>query len=173
MFHLFTQKAISKLPISLLSSEDGFPKKEIRLPTLDDGLQKNAMRLPALDNSLQKNAMHLPTLDDGLQKNAMCLPALDDGLQKNTIHFLKILFALIFVSLSLALNAQCLTYPVSVPDRVNFSSVVVEGKVISQNSFWNSSHDFIYTSSQIELYKIFKGTVSATQIEIISEGGTV
>lgn len=85
----------------------------------------------------------------------------------------KIILILIFVSAALMLNAQCLTYPVSFSARTNSSTVIVEGKIISKSSFWNSAHDFIYTSSEIELYKIFKGTVSASQIIIITEGGTV
>ena len=85
----------------------------------------------------------------------------------------KIIFFFISISAALKLSAQCLTYPVSFADRANSSSVIVEGKIISQSSFWNSAHNFIYTSSQIELYKIFKGTVSSSQIVLLTEGGTV
>src|SRR5687767_14768502 len=70
-------------------------------------------------------------------------------------------------------TAQCLTYPVSFSSRTSAASAIVEGKVLSQNSFWNSSHDFIYTANEIQVYKIFKGTVTTANIFVITEGGTV
>lgn len=69
--------------------------------------------------------------------------------------------------------SQCMTYPVPVSERLNNSQVIVEGKIISKNSFWNASNDFIYTSNVIEVYKVFKGSVTASQIEIITEGGSI
>jgi hypothetical protein len=67
----------------------------------------------------------------------------------------------------------CLLIPVSLEQRVNNSAVIVEGKVLSQTSFWNASHTHIYTSNKVEVYKIFKGDVQGSEIEIITEGGTV
>jgi len=62
-------------------------------------------------------------------------------------------------------------YPVSLNDRIQLSSAIVEGKVISQTAFWNSAGTLVHTSSIVEVYKDFKGNVNAQQIEIISEGG--
>ncbi len=50
---------------------------------------------------------------------------------------------------------------------------VVEGKVINSFSFWNTNHENIYTSHKIEVYKVFKGTLSTNEILLITEGGTV
>jgi len=93
-----------------------------------------------------------------------------------SLLFIRISFILTAVIVLLSqdvLYSQCLTYPVSISERVANSTLIVEGKVISQNSFWNSSADFIYTSNVIEVYKVFKGNVSGGQIEIITEGGIV
>lgn len=63
-------------------------------------------------------------------------------------------------------------YPVLLSQRVPQSSLIIEGKVINQQSFWNNNHDKIYTSNLIEVYKTFKNS-SAAYIEIVTEGGIV
>jgi PKD repeat protein len=85
----------------------------------------------------------------------------------------KIIVTFLFVLAAMAAGAQCLTYPVSFSSRAASASVIVEGKVLSQNSFWNANHDFIYTANEIQVYKIFKGTVSTSNIFVITEGGIV
>jgi hypothetical protein len=70
------------------------------------------------------------------------------------------------------LQAQCLMYPVLLSSRLPQSSLVVEGKVISQICFWNAEHNRIYTSNLLDVYKTFKNS-SASYIEVITEGGTV
>jgi PKD repeat protein len=85
----------------------------------------------------------------------------------------KTIITFLFVLAAMAAGAQCLTYPVSFSSRTATASAIVEGKVLSQNSFWNSTHDFIYTANEIQVYKIFKGTVSTSNIFVITEGGTV
>lgn len=71
------------------------------------------------------------------------------------------------------LSAQCSVREVPLVQRANASSLIVEGTVTEQYSYWNSTHTMIYTANKIELYKIFKGSVSTDAIEIITEGGTV
>ena len=62
--------------------------------------------------------------------------------------------------------------PVLLPQRIQNSSDVIEGKVINQTSFWDPSHANIYTSNLIEVYKSFKNN-SPVYLEVITEGGTV
>jgi len=82
-----------------------------------------------------------------------------------------LLFIFVFVT---ALSfGQCLTYPVALTQRITDATTIVEGKVISHQSFWNASSDFIYTSYQVEVYKSFKGNVTAYVIELINEGGEI
>ncbi|MFM7078612.1 MAG: PKD domain-containing protein, partial [Bacteroidota bacterium] len=66
-----------------------------------------------------------------------------------------------------------MTYPIPFTQRILNADLVVEGRVINQSSFWNSSNDFIYTSNIIEVYKVFKGNTTTNQIEVITEGGIV
>ena len=70
--------------------------------------------------------------------------------------------------------AQCMLYEVPISDRIQSSSAIIEGKVISQSSFWNSAHTLIYTSNIIEVYKVFKGQITTSnKVEMITEGGAV
>ncbi len=83
----------------------------------------------------------------------------------------SIILALFFISFFS--NAQCLMVPVALQQRVNQSKLVVEGKVTTVNSFWNDAHSMIYTSNEIEVYKIFKGEITPEKISVITEGGQV
>jgi PKD repeat protein len=85
---------------------------------------------------------------------------------------------LLLLSLSLFLAnsrivAQCSMVPVTLNDRINNSSLVIEGKVIAQKSFWNQKHDYIYTSNLVDVYKVFKGVAVQTQIEVVTDGGEI
>ncbi len=85
----------------------------------------------------------------------------------------KQLLGLLFILASvLKINSQCLMYPISLSQRIPQSALVIEGKVINQQCFWNNEHNKIYTSNLIEVYKTFKNTAPA-YIEIITEGGTI
>lgn len=86
---------------------------------------------------------------------------------KKTLLICSIIVASFFQA-----SAQCLMYPVLLSQRVPQSSLIIEGKVINQQSFWNNNHDKIYTSNLVEVYKTFKNS-SAAYIEIITEGGIV
>lgn len=85
----------------------------------------------------------------------------------------KILSTILVVCLYTVAFSQCMMAPVTLQYRVNSSSVIAEGKVISQTSFWNSNQTLIFTENVIEVYKVFKGNITALQIAIITEGGIV
>ncbi|GAA3633368.1 hypothetical protein GCM10022397_18640 [Flavivirga jejuensis] len=56
--------------------------------------------------------------------------------------------------------------------QIDESSLVIEGKVISKQSFWDTDYKNIYTVNTIEVYKVFKGE-AVTIIEVITPGGAV
>jgi hypothetical protein len=60
----------------------------------------------------------------------------------------------------------------SISERTETSDVIVEGRIVAQNSFWDNDHNSIYTENQIEVFKSFKGTDRDT-ISIVSRGGIV
>jgi PKD repeat protein len=88
--------------------------------------------------------------------------------------FMKNLFlSILCLSFYFSAKAQCSMVEVPLSERSNNATLIVEGKVVSQNSFWNTNHTMIYTSNEIEVYKIFKGTVAGTTVNVITVGGTV
>jgi hypothetical protein len=60
----------------------------------------------------------------------------------------------------------------SISERTETSDVIVEGRIVAQNSFWDNNRNSIYTENQIEVFKSFKGTDRDT-ISIVSRGGIV
>lgn len=68
---------------------------------------------------------------------------------------------------------QCMLYPVSLTEKVNNSTLIIEGKVMSQKSFWNQAHNYIYTSNLIEVKQVIKGSVNPTYLEVITMGGEI
>ncbi|MGB0888317.1 MAG: T9SS type A sorting domain-containing protein [Vicingaceae bacterium] len=53
------------------------------------------------------------------------------------------------------------------------SDVIVEGKVASQNSYWNSTNTMIFTDNLLKIHHIFKGKLSIDSIVFKTKGGTV
>ena len=82
------------------------------------------------------------------------------------------LFILSFTVLHFAGISQAL-YPVSIDEKVEKASLIIEGKVISNTSFWNDANTMIYTTNTVEVYKIFKGNLSVKTIEVMTQGGSV
>ncbi|HKR05576.1 MAG TPA: PKD domain-containing protein [Bacteroidia bacterium] len=85
----------------------------------------------------------------------------------------KIYLLFVFLSIAAVSYSQCMMVPVSLSERINTSGHIIEGKVISQASFWNYNSTLIYTENVIDVYKVFKGNVIANKISIVTEGGTV
>jgi len=83
--------------------------------------------------------------------------------------YLSLLFALAFFGL----NAQCMLYPVSLNQRVSNSSLIVEGEVMSKQSYWNAEHNNIFTSNLVRITQTLKGSVNSSFLEIITKGGQV
>jgi len=70
------------------------------------------------------------------------------------------------------LNAQGL-YRISPEQKVLKSSLIVEGKVVSKQSSWNSAHTMIYTYNKVEVFKVFKGSLAKDTIDVVTQGGNV
>jgi PKD repeat protein len=87
----------------------------------------------------------------------------------------KIYFVIVAMVILLSGNSfsQCSLYPVSLTSKINNSSLIVEGKVISKKSFWNAERNYIRTSNVINVTQVIKGNLNSTFIEIITEGGEV
>jgi hypothetical protein len=62
---------------------------------------------------------------------------------------------------------------ISLEQRIDNASIIFEGKVISKTSFWNEAHTHIYISNISWVYKVFKGSLTTSKVEIITQGGIV
>lgn len=88
---------------------------------------------------------------------------------------MKKLYVLMFIALLLKASnsfAQAL-FPISTEEKVSNSTLIVEGKVVSQQSFWNNAHSMIFTTNKIAVYKTFKGSTAKSFIEVLTQGGVV
>jgi hypothetical protein len=78
-------------------------------------------------------------------------------------------FALGLISADLSAQLQA----VSLQQRVENSSLVFEAKVLSKTSFWDTDRRHIYTSNLLSVYKVFKGQLNSSTVEVITIGGIV
>ena len=81
---------------------------------------------------------------------------------------------LIFISLFLSLlsHSQNMLYHISMSEKVSNSELIVEGKVISKETYKSSDDKHIFTVNSIEILKIFKGNKSQRKIDVITKGGS-
>lgn len=63
--------------------------------------------------------------------------------------------------------------PISLSERIEKATIILEGKVIGQACYWDEAKTHIYTSNLLEVYKLFKGRLLTTRVEIITRGGIV
>lgn len=86
----------------------------------------------------------------------------------------KIYTIILLIALTASnLIGQCMLTPISLNQRVNNSSIIIEGTVISKKSFWNTAHNFIHTSNLIQVKQVLKGSLGNSFIEIITAGGEI
>ena len=78
-----------------------------------------------------------------------------------------------FLVFSFLAYTQCVIEHWSLEKRISQSDLVVEGQVIDQFSVWDKQHKNIYTINTIELYKSFKGAITADQIQVVTMGGQI
>ncbi len=85
------------------------------------------------------------------------------------------ILSLVFLLSSLVLQgySQCSVFEIPFAERVNSSSIIIEGRVKAISSYWNKDKTMIYSSNKIEIFKILKGHLSETEINIITKGGIV
>ena len=89
------------------------------------------------------------------------------------MRLLWMLLVLSHISVNKASAGDDHLYPVTLEQRIQNATLIIEGKVISQQSFWDIPHKNIYTSNLIQVNRILKGSTSTYQLEIVTEGGRV
>jgi PKD repeat protein len=89
---------------------------------------------------------------------------------KKTLYYFVIILTICCSNSSLL--AQCLLQPVPLETKIKDASIIVEGMVIQQESFWIDNPRRIVTKNTIEVFKSFKGNFDAT-IDFYTDGGRV
>ncbi len=89
----------------------------------------------------------------------------------------KLPLKIVFLFLGFLINvptmvAQVLMKEVSFEQQIENSTLLIEGRVLSKESFWDSERKNIYTLNRIEVYKVFKGELKKT-VDVITHGGVV
>ena len=77
------------------------------------------------------------------------------------------------ILLSVHLHAQCMQVEVSLQQRVQSSSLIIEGEVLQSQATWDINHEQIFTVHKVRVTKVFKGTVNTSFIEVATDGGEV
>jgi hypothetical protein len=85
----------------------------------------------------------------------------------------KFITILIISTLVSKIDAQCMLRPISLQERLTNSSLVIEGKVISEYTRWDDSSRNIYTIHKVQILRYFKGTSTKDTIEFCDMGGWV
>ena len=85
---------------------------------------------------------------------------------------LLVLSLLLLPFLSFAQHCGSLMRPVSIQERVNEATKVIEGEIISSESFWDIGRKHIYTVHTVNVFKKIKGD-NATTIKVVTSGGSV
>ena len=94
-------------------------------------------------------------------------------LMKNTTFNSLYLVLLIFsLANTCAVYSQGALIEIPLDQQIEKSELIIEGKVVAKESFWNLEKTNIYTKNIVEVYKIFKGNCGE-RIEIITKGGLV
>lgn len=88
------------------------------------------------------------------------------------MNLLKFIYFLSILSWASPICSQELLYEISMKEQIENTDIIVEGRVISKVSYWNSQQTKIFTVNTIEVHKIFKGDTTS-QIDIITPGGTI
>lgn len=79
----------------------------------------------------------------------------------------------IFSCCLLSIGSFCQLVQISQEEIFERSSLIVEGKVIAQNTFRYPPNQLIYTIHTIKVCKVFKGKPNFYTVEMITKGGNL
>ena len=86
-------------------------------------------------------------------------------------QFLSVALLLLFTSISAF--SQILENAFIIEDKAQKAQTIIEGKIISKHSYFTEGNKSILTDYEIEIYKVFKGSVTGETITITDFGGEV
>lgn len=75
--------------------------------------------------------------------------------------------------LSQMLLGQCLVQKIALPDRIDQSDCVVEGKVVHQYCFEEAKSGHLLMANELEVYQVFKGDPKTDKVTVFTLGGVL
>ena len=97
----------------------------------------------------------MPFTEKFLQTLSVAFPSIMKKTSPYPAVLLKLSLLIIFLSNYSVAFAQLI--PISLNQRIDNSSQIFEGEVISKLSYWNEDKSHIYTINVVNIYKVFKG----------------
>ena len=70
-------------------------------------------------------------------------------------------------------HGQAMVKKISLLQRVQASRLIVEGRIVAQESYWKHDSTGINTSHKIEVFKVWKGSTRLSFVQLITPGGKV
>ncbi|GAB4426731.1 MAG: hypothetical protein OHK0039_44790 [Bacteroidia bacterium] len=64
-------------------------------------------------------------------------------------------------------------YEVPTQEKITQATHIFEGEVVAAESFWAEDSSMIYTAYRVAVFKVFKGQVYDSSIQVIAQGGRV
>ncbi len=95
----------------------------------------------------------------------ICSTNTDNNLKMKNITLICILLLLTVI------KSYSKFIPVSLEEKITLSELIIEGEVLSEESYFNESETMIFTDYNIKIYKIFKGQTSREIIKLVTIGG--
>lgn len=96
-----------------------------------------------------------------------------EGVSYNHFTMQRFLLILTYLVLSLPISyaQSCMLVELPLKDRVQTSTLIVEGEVVGRVSFANNDGTLINTAHEVKVYTLFKGQLQAQRIYVVTQGG--
>ena len=85
-----------------------------------------------------------------------------------TVHVIHVFISLVIITFSNVVKAQL--YEVPLDQRIQESSIIIEGKVINTQSYKGNDGN-IYTENEIQVLSLLKGELEEEKVAVITYGG--
>lgn len=83
---------------------------------------------------------------------------------------MKLLFLFLLLS---SVNSYSQPSAVSQEGILNHSTLIIEGKVVAQQTIETNIPSLVFTLNKVKVFKIFKGKINAYYVEILTRTGTI
>lgn len=86
-----------------------------------------------------------------------------------------ILFLSLNLFISNQLKSECVLVPLSLAERTNAATLIIEARAGVKTSYWNSDKSMIFTATELQVSRVYKGAglLQSTAVNLVTLGGQV